>query len=250
MISGWIVNFGAGFATDPMHELAQHNPNLSAMFIDPQGVRGKHPPHRGVHFVHEAASPVNLCSVLLKGGLACSPPGSLATPIDFVKVDIDSFDCALAKAVLRLARPMAVWIEANIAVPPPVRFSRQWDSRFYEATQQVSSFGRTPATFGCSTSAAVALFHEEGYGLFGSDDQDLVFVRRDLTTHVGEIGIDEFLCHRAILSARTSISFVRNALVAEWLDGDASESLRNIWCNFTVHDYLLGLDGMPFAMSV
>ncbi|CAK0853690.1 unnamed protein product [Prorocentrum cordatum] len=249
-VSGWIVNFGAGGWTDPMHELARHNPNMSAIFVDPQGTRGQRPPHSRVHFVQEAASPVNLCSVLSRGGLACSPHGSRATPIDFVKIDIDSFDCALAKAILRQARPKAVWIAVNIAVPPPVRFSRQWDPRFFEVVKLLGPLGRTPATLGCSTSAAVALFREEGYGLYASDGQDLVFVHGDLEAHVGEVGVDEFLCHRAIMDADLTLSFVDGGHVSEWIEDDASEVLRNIWCNFTLHDYLLGLDGMPFAMSV
>lgn len=248
-LDGWIVNIGAGFRQDPMHELARHATNMSAIFIDPLGLRGLELPRAGVHFVQEAADPGNFCEVLAKGGLACGQPGARNARVDFLKIDIDSFDCAMARAALVEARPKAVWIEMNIGFPPPLRFMRQWDPRVFPALAPHMEAGRYPATMGCSISAAVALFGEAGYGLYGTDGLDAVFVREEFGKFVDDLGVDEFLCYQEIVTTSSAISFVSSDLILDWWHSPPQHTLRRAWCNLTVHDFLLGLDGMPFTLS-
>jgi len=131
-------------------------------------------------------------------------------------------------------------------VPPPIRFARLWHPGWFAAWNHGLRHGRVLATFGCSISAAVELFHKEGYGLYGIDERDAVFIRRDLGDLVGGVGIDEFACYQEADShIYASLDYVK-----DWIKEPPHVALRHMWCNFTMHDTLLGIGHFPFSISL
>merc|ERR1711924_54652 len=94
---------------------------------------------------------------------------------DVLKVDIDSWDCDVARAaLLRLSpKPRVVWIEINWSIPPPIRFARLYHPDW---AQRVAALPRFPWTHGCSLSYAVDILKRFGYQLAALEDNDAVFL--------------------------------------------------------------------------
>eukprot|EP00928_Gymnodinium_smaydae_P082457 TRINITY_DN6579_c0_g3_i1.p1 TRINITY_DN6579_c0_g3~~TRINITY_DN6579_c0_g3_i1.p1 ORF type:complete len:451 (-),score=107.81 TRINITY_DN6579_c0_g3_i1:55-1407(-) len=246
-LAGWVVNFGAGGWRDAMHVLMRAA-NLSGIFVDPLGARGA-TPLPGVRFVTAAAAPHNICELLAQGGLPCPvPPGRLE--IDAMKVDIDSFDCELAKAALRVLRPKLIWMEINWSIPPPLRFSRKWHPEWFDGFLRVLRTGRVLSTFGCSLSEAMAVLRDEGYSLHVVDGAgDAVFADDAVAAHLGATlrGVDEALgCFNEV----EGHIHVPEEWAEEWSILPPREALHRVWCNFSLHDQLLGLAEMPFTLGL
>eukprot|EP00927_Polykrikos_kofoidii_P062578 TRINITY_DN57395_c0_g1_i1.p1 TRINITY_DN57395_c0_g1~~TRINITY_DN57395_c0_g1_i1.p1 ORF type:complete len:472 (-),score=52.87 TRINITY_DN57395_c0_g1_i1:82-1497(-) len=271
---GLIVNLGAGCyrfsqGEDPMDALVLRW-NLSAVLVDPMGPcagavvgasSAAQPRRSNVRFVRATADPENICRVLHQGGFRCLESAAPSSTVLFVsperrtsdrplpvvalKIDIDSCDCALAAAALRHLRPMMVWLEVNLAVPPPVRFARGCNADFFKAWFRWSRHGRTFATYGCSLSSAVELMESRGYGLYGFDGGDAVFVEHRFGERVGGVGIDEFLCYTEVHGP----TLLAPAFVKEWSQVSPEVALARIKCNFSLHDYLLGISHMPFFLE-
>merc|ERR1719247_644988 len=111
-----------------------------------------------------------------------------------LKIDIDSYDCALLTAAMRVVHPAAVILEINWAIPPPIKFARQYFEGWDELIADLAESGDFLATFGCSLQAAADLL--PGYGLYGVQGgtsscrdcaENVVFVREDLQTCMGEL---------------------------------------------------------------
>lgn len=209
----------------------------------------------GVRVVTDFASVSNMCVLLGRGGLKCPSPGSPRIPIDFLKVDIDSCDCSIAFALLRVVHPTVIHIEINAALPPPVRFSRFCHEDWFASYERTSRFGRQSITFGCSMSAAVAGFQAEGYIFHGMSQENAVFVHSSvahlLDHDIRERGIDEFQCYSEIVRSPAMATFVPVRWLREWLAMPPGEDLlKSVWCRLVLHDVMLDMSHMPFTLSL
>lgn len=247
-MAGWVVNLGAGGWGDPIHHLVaeRNSSGILGIFIDPLGPPQQRGYGPGVRFITAAAEPGNLQELFESGGLQFPSSTSTSAHVDFLKIDTDSCDCVLAEAALKLLRPKVLWLEVNLSVPPPFRFVRQWHPDWFESWIKGLRSGRVLATLGCSLSAAVALMREQGYSLFGFDGTDAVFVDVSLADIVGGAGIDEFRCYSELFGQYHI--YVPPEWVREWMEVVPHEALHRIWCNFTVHDRLVGIGHMPFSL--
>jgi len=246
-MTGLMVNLGAGAWDDPLYALARQR-NLSGVFIDPMGPAEGLSLPAGVHFLSEAAAPKNLETLFRRGGLQGS-----GTPVhvDFLKIDVDSCDCPLAAAALRLVRPKVILMEVNMGIPPPIRFARQCHQDWRSSFVYWNRGGRTLATHGCSLSAAVSELAPFGYGLLRlTGPLDAIFVHRDYDSLFGGVGIDEIACHNEALGTGRAVNFWPWWHINDWRHGDVQEALANIWCNLTMHDWVLGISHIPFSLSV
>eukprot|EP00927_Polykrikos_kofoidii_P038697 TRINITY_DN33108_c0_g1_i1.p1 TRINITY_DN33108_c0_g1~~TRINITY_DN33108_c0_g1_i1.p1 ORF type:complete len:622 (-),score=119.05 TRINITY_DN33108_c0_g1_i1:8-1873(-) len=112
--------------------------------------------------------------------------------VDVVKIDVDSFDCDLAEALLQepwLSVRVLV-LEVNSAVPPPVGFAARYrpGAAFVDLDMGFIEPGadRTPRAtsgapvYGCSLSHQVRAFGEHGFDLVHFHLGDAVFLRRDV----------------------------------------------------------------------
>merc|ERR1719188_1018607 len=147
--------------------------------------------------------------------------------------------------------------------------------------ESMFTIGRVPLSFSCSLAEIVRLLGGHGLALYGVGELDAMFVRADLlgkmlvdedSLRVGAwdpspaaktgptglasasraIGLDEEACYREVL-ARGVLSGAQRNLMRDWLAmlrNDSAKGLRRVWCNITLHDRLLGLEGIPFSLSL
>lgn len=93
-----------------------------------------------------------------------------------LNLDLDSYDLAVAEAILPVFRPLVVDLEINEKVPPPVRFAVRYtpDFRWDEGH-----------CYGCSLAAAWDVLHTLGYRLEGVEYNNAFFVRADVAERRG-----------------------------------------------------------------
>ncbi|CAE8583734.1 unnamed protein product, partial [Polarella glacialis] len=64
-------------------------------------------------------------AIMFEGrGLNEGPPW----PLDFMAVDIDGCDCLVTEELMQLVRPKVLQLEIAYHIPPPFRFTSQWDA--------------------------------------------------------------------------------------------------------------------------
>ena len=133
--------------------------------------------------LHVGVAVLLLLCALHESGAPHAPPPSGWLPVDVLKVDIDSFDCDMARSVLeRGFTPKLVWVEINWDIPPPLRLaklfeplgSNPWLTFRSQFEEQNLPF------FGCSLSYSVRMFGELGYELLQVDGLDAIFVHKSL----------------------------------------------------------------------
>jgi hypothetical protein len=128
-------------------------------------------------------TPDNVVDLLRREG--CPP-----API-LLKIDIDSFDGPLLKAVLAGFEPDVIHIEVNPDFPPPLKFAIQYDPRY-------SPSGRA-GFFGCSVAYVTSIARPVGYELLQIDfshdrGQDAILVKVAVPILFGiEAPVDERL---------------------------------------------------------
>lgn len=98
-------------------------------------------------------TPLNTREILSREG--CPPRFSA------LKIDIDGYDGILLQAILEDYEPNVIQIEVNPEIPPPIKFSIQYDPRYRHSGQ----FG----FFGCSLAFATAVARPRGYELLQID---------------------------------------------------------------------------------
>eukprot|EP00913_Durusdinium_trenchii_P032306 g30248.t2 len=127
--------------------------------------------------------------------------------VDALSIDIDSFDCAVLREVLRVVSPKMVSVEV-MPLPPPVSVLTEFHPQHLRsANANMSGYAaisggttRQGGFFpGCSLSAAIALLWPNSLGLYRLSARDALFVRKDVAELVlGEDWrpADEFQCWR------------------------------------------------------
>lgn len=183
--SRFVVNFGAADGTDtgddPTVPLIKRG--FPGLAVEPDAkkvelLRQSMPP--AVHVVAEGVTPMNVARLLRDAG---APPAPA-----LVKVDIDSFDCAVLVATLKASEPAVVQIEVNSEVPYPIVFGVHYSSDFRHSEHQGREHGWfSRGFFGCSAALVGALGQRFGYDVVGqAGAHDVLLVRRDLRRALAE----------------------------------------------------------------
>ena len=182
-------------------------------------------------------SPVTPATVWKLLGRALPAEASPVLHVDMLKVDIDSFDCAVVEALLggggRRLRPRLVMLEVNDAIPPPFRYALGFEPgalRRNVSLESITCQGNIPV-FGCSLAYQVRQMRGHGFGLVHFWFGNAVFAdeatMEDLRRSGLQAPLDEFDCYwRSFISAHCqSGRRIRRWLyeIPEW------EAYREIW---------------------
>ena len=208
-----MVNFGAGeelFRQDPNSGLARDK-KVAALYVEPAPERFEklvaERDGRCSDSVNATAGAVEDPTISLK---KCVPEDFLlanafATPQtlpnlmglwqtrfpdlprpDFVKVDIDSIDCAVGRAYLEelsepLSRPSFFTFEVVADFPPPLKIVRHAMDEEEETYAEGSYFEQLKrSTHGCSLSAIIALVRKFGYVMLVYTGFDAIFIHKNV----------------------------------------------------------------------
>eukprot|EP00927_Polykrikos_kofoidii_P060880 TRINITY_DN55785_c0_g1_i1.p1 TRINITY_DN55785_c0_g1~~TRINITY_DN55785_c0_g1_i1.p1 ORF type:complete len:561 (-),score=81.68 TRINITY_DN55785_c0_g1_i1:62-1744(-) len=164
--------------------------------------------------------------------------------VDFLKVDIDSYDCVVAEALLDHVDPSYVFIEMNAAIPPPFQFVRLYRETwlYHPHNYSLHDHQRWSPSFGCSLSYIVRRFAKRRLWLMFMDGSDLVFASASLASRLRrELGLslpyDEIACYREQrIWSPFPLSFIR-----EWFfSTDVNESLSRVKKNLSHADEVFG----------
>ncbi|CAE7188733.1 unnamed protein product, partial [Symbiodinium sp. CCMP2456] len=192
-IYGYFVNLGAadGVWSDPLMSFTRKGARGVAVEMDPQACA-----RYRRNFPH-----VNLlCTRLTMDTIP-----ELAKQVEFggydvLKVDVDSYDCALVRELLMRFhhRPSCILLEVNSAFPPPFEFAMEphsaWDSLDPKLV-------RYHLAHGCSLSYAIRMLSDElpgpKYVLLHMSKKDALFLRADVAAQLlgSDEAPDEFRCY-------------------------------------------------------
>lgn len=131
-----------------------------------------------LHHAYRAFPAVRLDGARVAPGNVAPLLARHGVPTDFtlLNLDLDSYDLAVAEALLDGFRPLVVDLEVNEKVPPPVRFAVRYSAehRWDEGH-----------CYGCSLSAASDVLGAAGYRLVGLEYNNAFFVRDDTVATAG-----------------------------------------------------------------
>lgn len=218
------VNLGAndGIGDDPLGPMLQEMPLVSAVAVerDPAlcTLHKANLPH--VHLWCGAVTPPTALEAL-EDWVPWNDPdvqerGVLR--VDVLKIDIDSYDCALLEAYLagvfseRLGeklrlQPSIILSEVNDGIPPPVQQALLFDPALLNVSfESPECSGNIPVS-GCSLSYQVKQMARFGYSLLMYASGNAVFAHESVVPKLAEAGIDgpvdEFECYwHTIVSAQ------------------------------------------------
>lgn len=110
------------------------------------------------HVETDKCTPINVCKMLEFHGI----------PKNFglLSLDIDGYDYHVLRALLRTHRPEIIVCEINTCVPPPYKFSVNFDPKYW--------WGSDPF-FGMSLAAANELLGPKGYKLIELIEDNAIF---------------------------------------------------------------------------
>jgi hypothetical protein len=162
--------------------------------------------------------------------------------IDVLKVDIDSIDCEVLRAILSRVKPAVIVVEVATKLPPPFRYS------LFEYRNSSNLLEGGHDFVGCSLSYQVHLL-EPAFTLLLFTGMDAVFVHRELAPTLEKLPagrlfpwtswplrfpVDEVDCFRRAL---------KGIAYPEWISVDPAEVFADIWDRIVDH----GLG--PFSLS-
>ena len=102
--------------------------------------------------------------------------------LDFLKIDVDSYDCEYLKAILAAGySPKAVDIELTPSIPPPLKYMLKWNPEY-------PVFGSILG--GCSLSMAMDIIQPYGYTLIQYAMEDGWFVKDEYAHLFGSVHPD------------------------------------------------------------
>jgi hypothetical protein len=186
----------AGFAADPGHHriYGSTNPNVATR--------------------RTAVTPSNIVSLLDAARAPADP--------HLLKVDIDSYDADVVRAVLSTRQPTFIFVELNEKIPPPLSLCfhfRTWSPWHF--------WHRGGHHYGCSLSAYSELLRGLGYSLVSVILNDALYVRTERAAAAGFGRGRKCRLPRSVMKAyRSGYSqlpkrkelFPWNAEVDSWLD--------------------------------
>eukprot|EP00929_Paragymnodinium_shiwhaense_P044739 TRINITY_DN22939_c2_g1_i2.p1 TRINITY_DN22939_c2_g1~~TRINITY_DN22939_c2_g1_i2.p1 ORF type:complete len:486 (+),score=74.49 TRINITY_DN22939_c2_g1_i2:108-1565(+) len=135
-------------------------------------------------------------------------PQNCWSPLDILKVDVDSFDVELAVVALRAIElekgrdglPIAVFVEFQPATPPPIQvLTRHVQPMLRADASRRVAFAHFQGTVALnSMSAAVSQLWDLGYRLHRVSDIDLLFLNKEMARKLGRSDFeaqDEWACY-------------------------------------------------------
>jgi len=187
---------------------------------------------------------------LEKGWLLNTIVKEVGKSIDVLKVDIDSFDCAVLQALVHQMDIGVIILESQPLAPPPLKFARMWHP---EDNLQHGFYG-------CSLAYQLRILHPT-YNLFVYTEDDTIFIHSryagtlerlidempgmlvSWTSFPVHFPLDEIDCYRrsrALLSARKleedreEVPDFPVDIRREWaLKLHPNEALTRLWSNLT-----------------
>jgi len=224
---GRFVNIGAndGIDADPLGKTLKSRMQASALAVEMDPVNCKK--HEGnlphVHLACDMATPESIWDIILSwiplesSVWTRDSPDVFELSVDVLKIDIDSYDCALVEEILHgswrrregaggpthvRVKPSLVVLETNDAVPPPIKMSLRYHRNL--STINLESFhcdGNLPLA-GCSLSYQAAMMAKLGYGLIHYGSANAVFAQKTLLPFLSKISdgmirgpLDEIDCY-------------------------------------------------------
>ncbi len=106
----------------------------------------------------EKCTPINVCKMLASHGVPMH--------FDLLSLDIDGYDYHVLRALLRTHRPEIIVCEINTCVPPPYKFSVNFDPKYW--------WGSNPF-FGMSLAAVHELLSSKGYKMIDLIEDNAIF---------------------------------------------------------------------------
>jgi tetratricopeptide (TPR) repeat protein len=97
-----------------------------------------------------------------------------------LKIDIDSFDGYVLKSALEALRPLAIHMEVNPEIPPPIRYAVHYHPRTRDSC--IAGF------YGCSIAFATDVGRDHGYDLLDYNGHDVTLIPNE---HLHVFGIDQ-----------------------------------------------------------
>lgn len=184
--------------------------------------------------------------------------------VDVLKVDIDSYDCALvetflkgtyskgAKAVLKL-RPKIIVMEVNDAIPPPLQMALLYNPATANTSLEDRACGGNIPLAGCSLSYQVHHLAHFGFKLVLFSTGNTVFAHESVLDKLAEAGIlgplDEFECywHTPIAS-----QCAPGRLLRRWFHESPEpwEALSEVWRHLKALEGRFNLPQMPFTLEL
>ena len=171
--SNYVINFGAHYETrkperDIDDVVSEHMRSNAAIGLavdadDPMKWAGKNIVRRTQFLVPDGVA------ALLDGA------GCPAMP-RLLKVDIDSFDVVVVRAVLAVRKPAFVYVEINEKFPPPVCYC---NDRYLKRWRRLDG-----DAYGCSLLGYVEALRPFGYALVSVALNDALFARGDVQAEV------------------------------------------------------------------
>mmetsp|Transcript_45795 Transcript_45795/g.83954 ORF Transcript_45795/g.83954 Transcript_45795/m.83954 type:complete len:574 (-) Transcript_45795:98-1819(-) len=167
-------------------------------------------------------------------------------------VDIDAWDCSVVEELLHnKVRPLVIVVEMAFHIPPPFRFSMQYDTLTAEEKLDKYDVDWLMPASGCSLSYALHAFRPHGYFLLRLTGTDAIFVHEAATSCLeGALGvrfpIDEFSCYR-----RSQLWMQAPAInVRDWFFAKhPSLAFGKIWSNLTQMNAEGGHPHQPFTLD-
>lgn len=193
LLSSRIVNIGAAGEADPIRPLVlQHRNIFRGVYVDPgtshvaqmrEDLAGS-----GMHLHEGYATPETIEGILRDGGLLEIAPHW----IDVLKVDIDTYDCDVANAILELVGGSLIVIMEVNPLPPPIMFARHFAKGVQESNEVPHPL------HGCSLAYQVRLLERHGLVLWRYTGQDAVYLHREVLSalQTRPEGMDEMLCYQ------------------------------------------------------
>mmetsp|Transcript_31740 Transcript_31740/g.80555 ORF Transcript_31740/g.80555 Transcript_31740/m.80555 type:complete len:412 (+) Transcript_31740:126-1361(+) len=178
--SRFVVNYGAadGSASgdDPAVPLFKEHgfPGLAVEPDEARAAKLRRSMPAAVQVREVGVTPLNTADLLREASAPEEPA--------LLKVDIDSFDCPVLLATLRVSRPAVVQVEVNSEVPYPVIFGVHYSPNFRHSDRKGREHGWfSRGFFGCSSTLAAELAQPFGYDVVGqAGAHDVLLMRRDL----------------------------------------------------------------------
>eukprot|EP00747_Dinoflagellata_sp_TGD_P191886 gnl/TRDRNA2_/TRDRNA2_55898_c0_seq1.p1 gnl/TRDRNA2_/TRDRNA2_55898_c0~~gnl/TRDRNA2_/TRDRNA2_55898_c0_seq1.p1 ORF type:complete len:349 (+),score=48.57 gnl/TRDRNA2_/TRDRNA2_55898_c0_seq1:57-1103(+) len=245
-LDGRYVNIGAndGVIDDPLSEYVR---NLNATGVAVERDPALCARHQGnfpqVRVACSAVTPQNVVALVSEGW---APP----MRADILKIDIDSYDCSVAEALLEVFEGKFVLLEANPSIPPPYQWAMLYHQGLWDFFNSQEHPEEVPIR-GCSLAYEIDLLSRFGYDFLAFGGHDALFVHRSLRDALAplEPPMDEFECYNEAFIAANGIPI---SLTRRWFFevNDTHTGLTEIWDFFTSW-MVKNVSGLfPFALRI
>ena len=188
--SFWVVNLGAwptSTSEDDLRHVIYNGDDVTPLYsMGYHGVNFDTPNHRKIMMEFYSKWPKAIVDLRTPSpveiGFALVVRHAVPKNLDFLKIDVDSYDCEYLKAILAAGySPKAVDIELTPSIPPPLKYMLKWNPEY-------PVFGSILG--GCSLSMAMDIIQPYGYTLIQYAMEDGWFVKDEYAHLFGSVHPD------------------------------------------------------------